>query len=82
MRQFCGKFMREPGDRLFSCGAGHGTCVDAYGNAQICLPLRHPDTVCDLYTGSLREHSRSSFPGSANERQRTRSIAGAVLPVS
>ena len=48
MKQFCGKFMGPPGDRLFSCGAGHGTCVDAYGKAQMCLPLRDPDMVYDL----------------------------------
>jgi|GEM_PF-44059 len=48
MRQFCAKFMAAPGDRLFSCGSGHGVCVDAYGVAQMCLPLRHPDTCVDL----------------------------------
>jgi MoaA/NifB/PqqE/SkfB family radical SAM enzyme len=48
MREFCAKFMGPPGDLLFRCGAGHGTCVDAYGNAQMCMPLRHPDTVVDL----------------------------------
>jgi MoaA/NifB/PqqE/SkfB family radical SAM enzyme len=48
MREFCSKFMGTPGDLLFRCGAGHGTCVDAYGNAQMCMPLRHPDTVVDL----------------------------------
>jgi MoaA/NifB/PqqE/SkfB family radical SAM enzyme len=51
MREFCAKFMGVPGDLLFRCGAGHGTCVDAYGNAQMCMPLRHPDTVVDLRTG-------------------------------
>lgn len=44
MREFCGKFMRPSGDAIFSCGAGHGTCVDACGNAQVCLPLRQKDT--------------------------------------
>jgi MoaA/NifB/PqqE/SkfB family radical SAM enzyme len=48
MRQFCGKFMGSPGEKLFSCGAGHGSCIDAYGVAQMCMPLRHPDTVYDL----------------------------------
>jgi len=48
MRQFADKFMGPQGDRLFSCGAGLGTCVDAYGNAQMCLLLRHPDTVYPL----------------------------------
>jgi len=45
MRQFAAKFMRPPGDKLFSCGAGRGACIDAYGNAQMCMLLRHPATV-------------------------------------
>lgn len=48
MRQFVGKFMGPPGDRLFSCGAGLGVCVDAYGKAQMCMDLRDPSTVYDL----------------------------------
>jgi hypothetical protein len=48
MRQFCSKFMGPSGDRLFACGAGHGTCVDAYGRAQMCMMLRHPDMAYDL----------------------------------
>jgi sulfatase maturation enzyme AslB (radical SAM superfamily) len=48
MREFASKFMGQPDDRLFSCGAGLGTCVDAYGNAQMCMLLRHPDTVYPL----------------------------------
>jgi hypothetical protein len=48
MREFCGKFMGPSGDKLFNCGAAHGTCVDAYGKAQMCMGLRHPDMVYDL----------------------------------
>jgi MoaA/NifB/PqqE/SkfB family radical SAM enzyme len=48
MAEFCGKFMGPQGNRLFACGAGLGTCVDAYGQAQMCMGLRHPDTVYDL----------------------------------
>ncbi len=48
MRQFCAKFIGPPGDRLFNCGAGKGLTVDAYGRAQMCLQLRHPEAVCDL----------------------------------
>jgi radical SAM protein with 4Fe4S-binding SPASM domain len=55
MTDFCSKFMRPPGEMLFSCGAGYGACIDAYGVYQVCLPLRHPDTVYDLRTGSLRQ---------------------------
>jgi radical SAM protein with 4Fe4S-binding SPASM domain len=62
MQEFCSKFMREPGDKIFSCGAGHGTCVDAYGNAQMCLPLRHPEYVYDLHKGTLKEALTEFFP--------------------
>jgi radical SAM protein with 4Fe4S-binding SPASM domain len=62
MRQFCAKFMGPAGDRLFACGAGHGTCVDAYGRAQMCMMLRHPDTVYDLKTGSLRDAVTNFLP--------------------
>jgi radical SAM protein with 4Fe4S-binding SPASM domain len=62
MREFCGKFMAPPGDRLFSCGSGHAPCVDAYGTLQPCLPLRHPDTVYDLKSGSLKEALTDFFP--------------------
>ena len=48
MQQFVSKFMMPQGDRLFPCGAGLGTCVDAYGNAQMCTLLRHPATVYSL----------------------------------
>ncbi|HOX36196.1 MAG TPA: radical SAM protein [Methanoregulaceae archaeon] len=62
MQEFCKRFMHPPGDRLFSCGSGHGTCVDAYGTAQMCLPLRHPETVCDLRKHSLEEVITKIFP--------------------
>ena len=48
MRQFAAKFMIPPGDKIFSCGAGKGVSIDAYGNAQMCLLLRHPHTVYPL----------------------------------
>ena len=48
MREFASKFMRPPGDQLFDCGAGLGACIDAHGNAQMCMLLRHPQTVHSL----------------------------------
>jgi radical SAM protein with 4Fe4S-binding SPASM domain len=54
--------MRPPGDRLFSCGAGHGACVDAYGFLQPCMMVRHPDVVYDLGKGSLRDALTDFFP--------------------
>jgi len=56
MQEFCTKFTRPPGDRLFSCGAGMGGgCVDAYGIFHLCMQLRHPDTVYNLRKGSIKD---------------------------
>lgn len=57
MREFAGKFMGPPGDKLFNCGVGLGVCVDAYGNAQMCMGLRDPATVYDL-----RDVARAARP--------------------
>jgi radical SAM protein with 4Fe4S-binding SPASM domain len=63
LKQFCSKFIGPPGDALFSCGAGlGGACVDAYGNLQLCMGLRHPDTVYELKEGSLTEAINHFFP--------------------
>jgi radical SAM protein with 4Fe4S-binding SPASM domain len=62
MREFCSKFMGPPGERVFSCGAGHGCCVDAYGILQPCLPLRHPEAVYNLKSGSLEDALKNFFP--------------------
>jgi radical SAM protein with 4Fe4S-binding SPASM domain len=63
MKQFCSKFLEPPGDRLFSCGAGLGSCsLDAYGNLQPCLQLRHPDTTYDLSKGSLKDALTNFLP--------------------
>ena len=62
MRRFCSKFMGPPRDTLFACGAGQGVCVDAYGRAQMCMVLRHPDMTYDLKAGSLRDALTTFFP--------------------
>jgi radical SAM protein with 4Fe4S-binding SPASM domain len=63
MREFCSKFTRPSGEGLFSCGAGvGGGCVDAYGNFQPCILLRHPDTVYDLKKGFLEGAIATFFP--------------------
>jgi len=62
MNEFCSKFMRPSGDRIFSCGAGCGGCVDAYGYFQPCLMLRHPDMVYNLKEGSLKDALANCFP--------------------
>jgi hypothetical protein len=46
-----------PGDKLFSCGAGHGTCIDAYGQAQMCMGLRDPATIYDLRNVSVKNQA-------------------------
>lgn len=63
MKEFCSRFMGPAGDKLFSCGAGiKGGCVDSYGKLQLCMDLRHPDTVYDLQKGSLNEAMTRFFP--------------------
>ncbi|MBL7131039.1 MAG: radical SAM protein [Candidatus Omnitrophica bacterium] len=63
MEEFCSKFMRPSGDKLFSCGSGYnGGCVDAYGKFQPCMMLRHPDCVYDLRQGSLKDALENFFP--------------------
>lgn len=63
MQQFCAKFTAPPGDKLFSCGAGKksGT-IDAYGHFQVCMLVRHPDTLYDLRAGSLADALDNFFP--------------------
>ncbi|MCM8796978.1 MAG: radical SAM protein [Candidatus Omnitrophica bacterium] len=63
MKIFCAKFIRPPKDKIFSCGAGcGGGCVDAYGKFQLCMMLRHPDTVYNLRCGSLKDALENFFP--------------------
>lgn len=62
MARFCTSFIGPQGDRLFSCGAGETGCVDAYGVYQMCMPLRHPETVYDLKKGTLHEGLTVVFP--------------------
>jgi radical SAM protein with 4Fe4S-binding SPASM domain len=60
--EFRGKFMGPAGDRLFSCGAGTGGCVDAYGRFQPCLSLRAPEWSYDLRRGTLQDGLLNFFP--------------------
>ena len=62
MARFSAMFLGPPGDALFSCSAGETCCVDAYGVAQACMLLRHPDTVYDLRQGTLAEALTDAFP--------------------
>lgn len=63
MKEFCSKFIRPGGDKLFSCGAGcGGGCIDAYGKFQLCMMLRALDTVYNLREGSLKDALENFFP--------------------
>jgi radical SAM protein with 4Fe4S-binding SPASM domain len=63
MREFCSKFTSPPERNIFSCSAGvRSSCVDAYGHLQLCMLLRHPDTVYDLKKGSLKNALTIFFP--------------------
>ena len=62
MAQFCARFIGPRGNRLFTCGAGTTGCVDAYGIYQMCMLLRHPDTVYHLSRGTLRDALIGFFP--------------------
>jgi radical SAM protein with 4Fe4S-binding SPASM domain len=62
MKEFCSKFMHPSGDRIFSCGAGCGGCVDAYGYFQPCMMVRYPDLVYNLKNGSLKDALEKFFP--------------------
>ena len=54
---------RQPRNgRLFECGAGRSGCVDAYGKYQMCMLLRHPDTIYDLKSGTLEDALTRFFP--------------------
>ncbi len=62
MSTFCKTYTSPPGDRLFTCGAGKTGCMDAYGNFQLCMLLRHPFTVYNLKEGSMKQALTEFFP--------------------
>ena len=62
IREFCEKFIGPDGKNLFTCGAGDGVCIDAYGHLQPCMLVRHPDAVYHLKTGSLEDALTRFFP--------------------
>ena len=53
LSEFAARFLKQPHDRLFSCGAGRSVCVDAYGRAQPCMGLRAPELSCNLVSGTV-----------------------------
>jgi radical SAM protein with 4Fe4S-binding SPASM domain len=75
-REFCLQRMKPSGNRLFSCGAGRGGCLNAYGHYQACLSLCAPGWTYDLRRIRLRDawsalnsriqNARSANPGYLN----------------
>ncbi|MFC1807724.1 radical SAM protein [Candidatus Omnitrophota bacterium] len=60
---FCSQCVGPRGNKLFNCSAGRNCgSVDAYGNFQLCIMLKHPDTVYDLKNGSLKDAMDNFFP--------------------
>jgi radical SAM protein with 4Fe4S-binding SPASM domain len=68
MGRFCSMFMGPSGDRIFNCGAGQSPCVDAYGYAHPCLPLRHVRTAVDLHKTTLGKALKELFPAKIGMR--------------
>ena len=62
LHDFCRQYTGITSDKLFECGFGELLSIDAYGFAQGCLLLRHPDFRFDLHTGTLEEALHSFFP--------------------
>jgi radical SAM protein with 4Fe4S-binding SPASM domain len=63
LKEFCSHFCRVTGAGLFGCSAGLGKAnVDANGNLQLCLLLRHPLTVYNLRKGTLADAIMSFVP--------------------
>ena len=62
-QEFCSKFTSPPGDKVFSCGAGNKSAtIDAYGNVQVCMLVRHPKTTYNLREGTLEDAIDNFFP--------------------
>jgi len=64
MNEFCSKFLGPPGTKLFTCEAGRGAvALDAYGQLQPCLLLRHPKTIYPWRTKrNLGQALKQLFP--------------------
>lgn len=68
LRDFCRRYTGLKSDKIFECGFGQSLCVDAYGFAQGCLLLRHPDLLYGLHTGTLAEALHEFFPKFSDRR--------------
>ncbi len=61
--EFASRCMGPPRDALFTCGAGHCVCVDAYGRVQPCMGMRAPEFTVALDLG--RSSARRGEPSEA-----------------
>jgi sulfatase maturation enzyme AslB (radical SAM superfamily) len=77
--EFASKFMGPPRDVLFSCGAGHCICIDAYGRAQPCMGIRAPELTFDLESCCLA--ARQGEPGAASNRVTLAEALDLFLPL-
>lgn len=80
-KEFLSSRLKLFGSKLFFCGAGKGAYIDAYGNAQMCVYLRHPKTVyplinkeegqfCVSHMGQLNDAISNFFPTIRDWRSR------------
>jgi len=70
LRDFCRQYSGLISDKIFECGFGQSVSIDAYGFAQGCLLLRHPDFLYTLHAGTLAEAILTFFPKFSNRRAR------------
>ncbi|MDT8380426.1 MAG: radical SAM protein [Desulfotignum sp.] len=63
MPQYAEKFFYLKGSKLFKhCGAGETVTIDAYGQCQMCMLLRHPEMSFDATKNTLRDIITKVFP--------------------
>ncbi|WP_366984178.1 radical SAM protein [Accumulibacter sp.] len=71
---------------LFNCpAAGRRPAVNAYGKLQVCLQVRHPETLYDLHDGTLSDAMQYHFPQMralipSNERYVSRCLRCVLRP--
>jgi hypothetical protein len=72
MAQFAERFLTQPDDRLFRCGALHGISVDAYGRAQPCIGVRDPEYTLELSPAAQGAGGSSADGDGKEDRDRPR----------
>lgn len=62
MKQFFNSFFITSGPEIFTCSGDSTVCMDAYGNYQLCLLLKHPETIVSSRDVSLKHAVTDFFP--------------------